>query len=268
MIRLKLENVTEIKRGKHPSLYLGLITGSDVKGIPQIKSSSLSYSECMYVNAKDVIVKESNEDFLIEIVNPFLISDYPKGHDDFEYPILVSMNSGLDILLKSLLNDEIFKNFIEVNAKNISKNSKKIMTVSSLKKVLENLSIQLRIEDIYELLDELHLYIHKLIDKNSELSYSTIHEKQIINEKSVINSTNSWYIYFRYFLDQWTMNKKVDDIPNLQEKFYVDGWEGPFFDRSNPIWGKIFSGSRRKHYPSKNIQIQIYKYWISLKKPS
>lgn len=268
MYRLKLNNITEVKRGEHSSLYLGVINNQVAKKIPQVRSSHMMYSECIYINACDVIVKESIKDYQIELINPYVISHYPKGEEDFEYPILVSMDSGLDIILKALLNDEIFKNFVEVKAKNISKNSKKIMTVSSLQKVLENLSIQLQIEDIYELLDELHQYIHKLIAKNSELSYSTINEKQMINDNSVINSTNAWYIYFRYFFHQWKINKIVHDIPNLQEKFYVDGWEGAFFDRSNPIWGKIFSGSRRKHYPSKNIQIQIYKYWISLKKPS
>ena len=77
-----------------------------------------------------------------------------------------------------------------------------------------------------------------MIKENATCFPNTLREVQEIKEKTVIHNLNSWYIFLCYFKDQLEDNVDKIVIPNLTRKINYKNWNGSFFNRENPIWGR------------------------------
>jgi hypothetical protein len=265
MISLKINGVQKIDIKEDKSIYSYVTSKEEVLSWKLRESKTPSYflDGLIIIICKCINENKETENLSIEIVDPIIISKFRNKESEEKQFLIFKVENLPELLLNSFIKSNKLTNLVEMKSTNLSKNSLKFITYSSL----ENLVIELFENNHYSNTIELGSlfkdYFEQLIKVNAPYFPSSLREVQEIKEKTVIHNLNSWYIFLCYFKDQLEGNVGDIVIPNLTRKINYKNWNGTFFDRENPIWEELYSNSRQ-HYPSKKNKIKTYNYWKQL----
>jgi len=221
--------------------------------------------EIVQISCKSIIEHKADGGINVELEEPRLLGYFYKGNPRDEYLILIKKFDVVDIIVKELLMDENFQHLVEIKRSNISKKSLKIITLQSLEKVLERVFSDTSYEELDELVTHLKKYMGRLINENLSYFPHNIRDFLNVKQKTIIHTSNIWYLFFRNFYEQWEQGRDIIP-PILDQKILFQGWTGTFFERDNPLWNEIYGDSKRLHYPSKKAQVEIYNKWKEITK--
>lgn len=269
MVSLKINGVEKICVNEDNSIYSYVGTKEEFLSWNIIESNSPSYflEGLVIITCKRIFEEEGRNNLTIGIVNPMVVSKIGNKESQGNLYIIFKVENIPELLLNSFIKSNRLNFLVEMKSKNLSKNSLKFITFSSL----ENL--------IFEVFENTHFpnsdvmgelfkdYFEQLIKKNDFYFPNSLREVQEIKEKTVIHNLNSWYIFILFFKEQMEDNLVDIEIPYLSQEIKYKDWTGTFFDRDNPLWEELYPNSR-PHYPSKKYKIIIYNAWKNLTQKS
>ncbi|MFF2501089.1 hypothetical protein [Peribacillus sp. NPDC058075] len=267
MISLEISGVQKIDIKENKSIYSYIATKEEILSwnIRESKNPSYYLDGLIIIICKTINENKEGVHLTIEIVDPIIISKFTKKERQEKQYLIFKVENLPEILLNSFIKSSKLNNLVEMKSTNLSKNSLKLITYSSL----ENLIFEIFEFSNYSNTDELGSlfkdYFEQLIKVNSLYFPNSLREVQEIKEKTVIHNLNSWYILLCFFKEQLEDNVVDIQIPNLTMEIKYKNWTGTFFDRENPIWEELYPNSR-KNYPSKKIKIKTYNHWKKLTK--
>ncbi|MGD6893742.1 DNA sulfur modification protein DndB [Bacillus infantis] len=265
---LQIDRLRKLKR-RGNDLFLGTATLSQIRQWNVKNASSQLNSEFVYLYSEEItVIKEENSLYEISIKDGYLITELPKVDLEDECPILITNNSPQKLIIDTLLDIEVFKTFIEIKSPKISKNSTKVMTLSTLENIVSLVFNKCTLDKTAEFLIKLKIYINNVISQTNQLKIYSVKEIQELKNITLINSSFSWYIVLRDFLEN--NNKKIEldaDLPLFNGIISYKGWEGNFFNKDNPLWGEVFE-QKRSFYPSKENLERVYREWKRFSKVS
>ncbi|MEH7238847.1 hypothetical protein [Bacillus sp. JJ1562] len=266
MNSFKIYNSKKLAR-KNNILYLATATLKEIKEWELQTSTFPTKEEVVNIYTKNIkIIKEKEGNYDLEVQNGFLLTALPNLEPEDELPVLINNSSQISIVINALLQIEAFKKFVELKSDKISNNSTKIMTVKTLETLVLYLFENFTIEEVMSFLNEFVTYVEKVIGYYEIFRFYSVKHVKNLKRTSIIHSTFSWYIIFRFFVEnyQYQVYKTVN-IPKLDLDVKVGSWKGNLFEKSNPIWNHVYSG-RRKFYPTKENLETTYKVWIDYQK--
>jgi hypothetical protein len=258
-----LKNTIKLNKESRDT-YLGVITYEEFQKWNIDVSPELSVSEFIQVFSNDVsIIRETKNSYDVTVKNGLLVNTVSDSRTIEEFPVLITNKIAVNIILEALLNVKSFNRIIEVKNSKISINSSKVMTLTSLERIVHNVFKHISFEEAIILTPKLKIYIKEVISSNDNLRVSSVEELKNIKKRSVINSTFSWYIIFSYFIDK---NRGIIDVDNLQipkidKNVTTSNWSGTFFDKDNPMWKELFN-TKRMFYPTKESLKGAYDIWL------
>lgn len=261
MSSIHLFNLKKLTR-KNNNLYLTTATIKEIREW-QLHTSSFQRKEeiiNLYTNNVTVI-KEEGGFYDLEVKNAYLLTHLPDLELEEEVPVLINNNSKLTIVTNALLQIESFKKFIEINNDKISNNSTKIMTLKTLESLVSYVFDDFTLDELTNLINEFVTYIQKTISNYDIFTYYSVKHIKGLKRTSIIHSSFSWYIIFRFFIENFRSQVyKTVNIPKLDLDVQVGNWKGRLFDKSNPIWDEIYNGKRRFYPTKENLEV-TYKVW-------
>jgi hypothetical protein len=260
-VRSFIIRTKKLKR-KNSEIYLGTATLSDINNW-QLKSfSHQTMNEFIYIHCNDMtVIKEENEVFTLEIKDGYLLTVLPAAVLDEEFPILISQKSPVTIIMNALLEIDLFKKFIDIKTKKISNNSTKIMTLTTLEKIVSLTFEKYTLDETAIMINKFIHYIEEVFNSYDCFKVMSVKSIQQIKSVSIINSPISWFIILKYFADNHKKNLcTYSEIPNLDFVIVLNDWQGNFFDKDNPLWDELFT-TNRKFYPSKENLLKVYEKW-------
>lgn len=267
LINLEISGVQKIDIKENKSIYSYIATKEEILSwnIRESKNPSYYLDGLIIIICKTINENKEGEHLTIEIVDPIIISKFTNKERQEKQYLIFKVENLPEILLNSFIKSSKLNNLVEMKSTNLSKNSLKLITYSSL----ENLMFEIFEFSNYSNTDELGSlfkdYFEQLIKVNGLYFPNSLREVQEIKEKTVIHNLNSWYIFLCFFKEQLEDNVVDIQIPNLTMEIKYKNWTGTFFDRENPIWEELYPNSR-KNYPSKKIKIKTYNHWKKLTK--
>ncbi|MEC1071404.1 ParB N-terminal domain-containing protein [Priestia megaterium] len=264
MNSLKVNGVQKIERGKSKAIYSCIATNEEVLGWKCKLSNTPSYflDGLICIICKSIKESQGSDKNTIEITDPVIISKFDDTNSDGIQIIIFKVEDLPEILLNSFINSNKLSNMLEMESKNLSINSSKLITYSALKNLIYELFENNHFSNTFHIEALFRNYFEELIEKNYSFFPNTLSEVQNIKEKTIIHNLNSWYIYLRFLKEQLENGTELT-VPDLSIKINYKGWSGIFFDRKNPLWEEIYRRSRF-HYPSQKNKIKTYEYWKEL----
>lgn len=262
---LHLDRLRKLKR-RGNDLFLGTATLQQIEKWSVKKATYQSNSEFVYLYSEEItVLKEENSLYYISIKDGYLTTALPKVELEDECPILITNNSPQKLIIDTLLDIEVFKNFIEIKSTKISKNSTKIMTLSTLENIVSIVFAKCTLDKTAGFLNNFNIYINNIINHINEFKIYSVKEVQELKNRTIINSSFSWYIILMSFLEN---NVELNiDLPLFNENICYKGWKGNFFNKDNPLWGEVFK-QKRNFYPSKENLDKVYQEWKRFSKVS
>lgn len=267
MQKFKLDNVRKLSRRNKNDLFLYMATGREINEWNIKKSNTLKYNfdGVLYITCSELIELNLKSDCIsIEITDPLIISKINEEVLEDEYLVIINRQNLSTAILSIFLTDPKLGSLIESKDKRVSKNSLKVITLTSLNKLINNIFIKSNDMDPEILIVFFKEYITCFLDKNSYYFPSNVKEMVRIKERYVIHNINSWFIILRYFVDQLENGSLEIKVPLFSKDITYKNWSGNFFDRSNPLWEEIYINTKRPFYPSQQNQKKIYKFWKQL----
>jgi hypothetical protein len=269
MVSIKIIDVQKIDIKEDNSIYSYVGSNKELLSwnIKESKTPSYFLEGLIIITCKSIIEVKDRKNLTIEIVDPLIISKIRYEGNQGRIYIIFKVENIPEHLLNSFIKSNRLNFLVEMKSKNLSKNSLKFITFSSL----ENL--------IFEVFENSHFsnsdgmseifkdYFEQLIKVNEVYFPSSLRDVQEIKEKTVIHNLNSWYIFLFFFKEQMEDNLVEIKIPNLSKEIKYKNWIGAFFDRENPLWEELYPNSRQ-HYPSKKYKVRIYNTWKNLTQKS
>lgn len=259
---LKITHAKKLKR-KNADYYLATITPNELREL-MVKEAPQRYSNefiHIYTNNYDVNINQENT-YDLTLKNFYVITELPCTECDDEFPLLVTNESPSSLIINSLLEIEIFNSFIELKNK-ISNNSTKVMTFNTLQKIVGFLFDKYSLDEIVVLMSRLNQYVENTINQYEFFKKYSVKELQNLKQRSIINSSTSWYIILKFFLEK---NKNdvyyYQEIPKLNLDVSINDWNGNFFDKNNPVWDEVYN-SKKKFYPTRESLEKVYEIWKS-----
>lgn len=256
-------NVIKTKKLKRAdvNIFLGTATMEEIESWRLQKSSLQTYNEVIQINTEEIeIIKEENSIYSIKVDGGIISSVLPKGGLNEEYPVLITNHSPIKIIIQGLLGIENFRILIDVKNINISSNSTKIMTIQTLESIVSFAFHHYTFNKINILINDFLKYIEDVIKDNPELKVTSVSGVKQLKQKSIINSSLSWFIIFKHFIESYERNRGDMIIPKLNLVIKCNNWEGGFFDRNNPLWSNSLN-QKRKFYPTKENLENVYSNW-------
>ncbi|MEK3865831.1 hypothetical protein MHH60_20390 [Paenibacillus sp. FSL H7-0716] len=254
------ELVNKLSR-KDSNTYLGVFSLGVVKSwnLPIVHADRVN-DDIIIVNYEKYIGSSKNE---IKVSEPVLIYKVPIGGNNDEYPVLFYEKNEYfpNYTLNQLINFEPFGRLIE-KGERISSNSTKLMTIKSLRDMIEEFGdYQIDQEMWPELSENLIVYVHSLIKCFPELGYLPVAERKKFRKVSIADSTIAWSCYLRYFIEEWNVIHSVIEIPDLLKIYLNKDWSGKFFDRNNPVLS-INNGKFKFNNSHRDLIYAIWREWI------
>jgi hypothetical protein len=258
---IEIKQTKKLKR-KNKEIYLGTATLGEIRSWDIKNTSYQLNNEIIQVHSSIItVIHEDKSLYNIHIDEGYLMTILPNTDLDDEYPVLISNVTPITLVINSLLEIDLFKDYIEIKSDRISNNSTKIMTLRTLENIITLLFERYTLEEVGFIIPNFIKYVEEVL--NRHVFYKTKSVKSIQNQKSksIINSSISWYIIFKFFLE----NNKKDvynyrNFPNLELNITLNIWNGNFFDKNNPLWDKVFL-SKRKFYPTRENLEKAYHLW-------
>lgn len=251
----------KLKR-KHTELYLGTATLSEIHSWNLKSFSHQTISEFIYIHSDDLIVTNVGENnYNISINNSYLLTVLPTAELTDEFPVLISKKSTVSTILNALLEIDLFKRLIEIKNSKISHNSTKIMTISTLEKIISLTFEKSTLEESSLMLKNLIHYIEEVINSYKFFKVYNVKFIQELKQSSLVNSSFSWFIILMFFKENYKKSVYIyQEIPRLDVEITIDNWCGNFFDKSNPLWNEVFK-NKRKFYPTSESLVHAYQLW-------
>jgi hypothetical protein len=248
---------------KNTELYLGTASLGEIKNWDLKNTSYQLKNEIIQIHSSKInVIQEQKSLYSLNIDDGYLMTVLPDTYLEDEYPVLISNVSQITFVINSLLEIEIFKDFIELKSDKISNNSTKIMTLRTLEKIITILFERYTLEEVGLIIKNFIEYVEEVINRNDYYKNNSVKSIQNLKSKSIINSSISWYIIFKFFLENYKMNVyKYQNFPNLELNITLYNWNGNFFDKENPLWDKVFL-SKRKFYPTRENLEKAYEIWL------
>ncbi|WP_312474727.1 hypothetical protein [Neobacillus sp.] len=261
MNSIKIGHAKKLSR-KKTELYLSTATLREMKSWNLKISAHQSINELIQIHTDDItVIKEENNIYNISIKDGYLMTVLPKSELDDEFPVLISNSSPVIIVINTLLEVDLFKNFIEIKSAKISNNSTKIMNLKTLETIVSLVFGYYTLEETENIIEDFMEYIEKVLNSYEFYKVYSVKEIQELKRASICNSSISWYLIFKFFVENHQKNVyKYQDIPKLELDVCVNNWRGDFFDKKNPIWDEVFKTSRR-FYPTKENLEKVYEKW-------
>jgi hypothetical protein len=259
---MEFKNTIKLNKNKRQA-YMGVIRNEEFQQWNLKESYDLSVSEFIQVYSDDIsIVKEINNTYDVTVNNGMLVSTVSSSNSKEEFPFIITNKMAENIILETMLEVKSFNKMIDVKNKKISSNSSKVMTLSSLERIIHNIFNEVSFEEAITLAPKLKNYVENVISINNSLKMSNVEELKNLKKRSIINSTFSWYIILSYFIEE-NREKNIEkiNIPQLNKNVVKGSWTGNFFDKDNPMWKEIFA-SKRMFYPSKENLATAYSLWL------
>lgn len=258
---LHLSGLKRLKRDKR-RIFFGIYTTSQIKNWKlEIQSSSTS-SEGLIVSFSDIHNTESQE---YELEEPRLVTSLPVSGDDEEHVVFfIDHNDHLPFYIEQVLYKiDQFEKIIDNNYKS-SKNSTKILRKQSLRDIIINIvDKELPRNKWASLAGAISQYIVELITQYPYLGYLPVSERIEYRGRYLGDQVFAWEMYLRYFYEQWSINPNNIDIPPLNKEYFIEAWAGDFFDRANPVWGRVLYGKSKVRLPVSK-KSEIYYIWKNL----
>jgi hypothetical protein len=249
---------------KHSEMYLTTATLKEIQNWELGSAMLQTKQEVTYIYSDQIkVIKDGNGLYDLEVINGHLANILPELDLKEEIPVLISNGSKESLLVNAILQIDTFKQIVELKSSKISNNSTKVMTVKTLERLLYHVFEEFTLEEISFLLNDFLIYIEEVISKYDFFKYYSVKHIKELKNSSIINSSVSWFIIFKYFVENYQNNVyKTRSIPKLNLDVEIDNWKGNFFDKCNPLWEKVFY-QKRKYYPSKENLETTYKIWFN-----
>lgn len=258
---LTINNVTKLLREHESDVYFKICSLKTIRswaldgaqqGLREEQTIVIGY-EKVGVLSKDSIV----------ILKPLLLSSIPQRKDFEEYPVVfIDLRHLLPRLIEEhLLDLTQFSKLIETKSK-LSKNSTKLLTLIGLREIILNVFSSSNIDkNIWgELIEDFEKYIVNLINMYPFLGYLPVKLRQEYKSNFVGDLSFAWEMYFRYFYDQWKIDRSSINLPLLEAEYRHGDFRGKFFDRKNLLWAKVI-GPDLKFMLNTSQKELIYENW-------
>lgn len=258
------EDLRELKR-KSYRVFLGVYPLGVIKSWKlEANNNEIMINETIVVSYDDL---NENNKGSVQFTNAELVYSLPDGSMEDEYPVLFieKQNSFKHFIENRLIANKSFSRLIEKKVVNISANSTKLMTMPSLREILENFNtIQLERTDWSRLTTELEHYIESLMNFYPYLGYLSVAKRREFRKKSTADVSYAWEFYFKYFIEEWNDHHSKVIIPNLSKPFEYNDWTGDFFDRGNPLLKEYLNSNSKYLFnmPTRELLYEKWKEWI------
>lgn len=261
----RYEDIRELKR-KSYRVFFGIYSLGVVKSWGLLTyNNELMTDETIVVSYDNLII--NNRD-MVQFTNAEFVYSLPEGPEEDEYLILFieKQNCFKQYIESRLVANMNFSRLIEKKLANISANSTKLITILSLRDILENFnSIKIDRGSWSKLASDLDSYVESLIRSYPYLGYLSVIERREFRKKSTADVSYAWEFYFKYFIDQWKDQQYSEVIiPNLSMPFEYNGWTGDFFDRDNPLLKEHLNSNSKYLFniTTRELLYKIWKEWI------
>ncbi|MGG4144293.1 hypothetical protein ABEW34_14305 [Paenibacillus algorifonticola] len=256
------ENVSNLTR-KNDDVYFTVLPLGVIKdwGFPVIQSDVIG-EEVILVNYDTVLSLINNE---LQVTNPRFTYKLPSGSMSDEYVVLIVSETQHfpSYCMHQLMSYKRFERLIEKGEK-ISSNSTKLMTFRSLYDIFKDFQ-RYRVERSLcpRLAKDLIKYVDSIMSDYPELGYLPVAQRKQFRKKSIADSAIAWYCYIRYFMEQWTEDSQLTNLPRplLSEEFNYENWKGQFFDRDNPVL-LVNKGNFKFNDAQRGLIYEIWRQWI------
>jgi len=271
MQTLILNHVKKLYRRDNNHLYIYITLGEEVEkwNLKVGKNQIYNLDGVINISCKKLReFKQKDINLSIELVDPLILSNIKEELTNQEYLIIIKVQNDPDIILDMFRNILQLNRLIEMKESSVSKNSLKVISVTSLAKLINLIFNKYTSNDSEIMITFLKEYIYNYLNENRIYYPNNVKEMSQIKERYVIHHVNTWYILLNYFREQWESKSPVISIPLFNKEIIYKNWVGNFFDKLNPLWDEIYNNSGRKFYPSEQKYEKIYIYWKQLTKPS
>ncbi|ANA81027.1 hypothetical protein PVOR_07270 [Paenibacillus vortex V453] len=256
------ENVSNLTR-KNNDVYFAVMPLGAIKdwGFPIIQSDVIG-EDVILVNYDAVVSLINNK---LQVTNPRFTYKLPSGSISDEYVVLIVSEAQYfpSYCMHQLMSFERFERLIEKGEK-ISSNSTKLMTTRSLHDIFKDFQ-RYRVERSLcpRLAKDLIKYVDSIMNDYPVLGYLPVAQRKQFRKKSIADSAIAWYCYIRYFMEQWTEDSQLTNLPLplLSKEFHYENWKGQFFDRDNPVLF-VNKGSYKFNDAQRDLIYEIWRQWI------